>query len=218
MTRRIKIYSDEGVKVRTDAMKATVLTRGSQIVLSMVLLSNPYSFQETDKPGKEQHKSPSTTLQLSLSIRANRSEYRISDMLRMETQFTNTGEDTLYLFEDVCWNLGNLLTIHVFDVRGKEVSGHSDLLRDCLPPPPLHDDISRFFKLEPGTFYGVVEKFAIRELVPGPGEYSMVVHYLSGISADWISKFGSDRMATLPIWTRDRPELCSNRLRIVVKP
>ena len=136
----------------------------------------------------------------------------------METQLTNIGEDTLFLFDDVCWNPGNLLNIQVFDLKGKEVSGHSDFLRDCLPPPPAHDDITRFFKLEPGTFYGVVEKFDIRELVPGPGLYSIGVHYLSGISKDWVSEYGGDKMAALPIWTRDYPELSSNRLYVVVKP
>lgn len=141
-----------------------------------------------------------------------------SCVLQMETQLNNIGENTLYLFDDVCWNPGNLLNIQVFDLRGKEVSGHSDFLRDCLPPPPEHDDINRFFKLDPGTFYGVVEKFDIRELVPGPGKYNMVVHYLSGISKDWVSEYGGDKMAALPIWTRDYPELSSNRLYVVVKP
>lgn len=111
------------------------------------------------------------------------------DTLHLEAQLTNTGTDTVYLFDDVCWNPGNSLNIQVFDVEGKEVSGHSDFLRDCLPPPPAHDDITRFFKLEPRTFYGVVEKFDIRELVPGPGEYSIVVHYLSGLSKDWVSQY-----------------------------
>lgn len=101
------------------AMKTTVLIRVSQIALSIFLLSNPCSSQETSKQGKESHKSPSRALRLSLSIRSDRSEYRISDVLRMETQLTNTGEDTLYLFDDVCWNPGNLLNVQVFDCAGQ---------------------------------------------------------------------------------------------------
>jgi hypothetical protein len=206
------------LKYKAYAMKTTVLIGISQIVLSILLLSIPCSSQETSKQGKENHKSPPRGLRLSLSIRADRSEYRIGDVLRMETQLTNAGEDTLFLFDDVCWNPGNSLSIHVLDVWGKEVSGHSDFLRDCLPPPPAHDDITRLFKLEPGTFYGVVNKFDICELVPGPGAYSVVVHYLSGISKDWISEFGGEKMTALPVWTSDDPELSSNRLHIVVKP
>ena len=98
-----------------------------------------------------------------------------------------------------------MLNIQVFDVRGKEVSGQSDFLRDCLPPPPAHDDITRFFKLKPGTFYAGVEKFDIRELVPGPREYSIVVRYLSGISKDWVLEHGGDKMAGLPVYTRRLP-------------
>jgi len=199
-------------------MKTAILIRVSQIALLVFLTSSVCSPQATNKQDKEKHKSPSKTLRLSLSIRADQQEYRMNDIARLETQLTNTGTDTLYLYDDVCWNPGNFLNIHVFDVRGKEVSGHSDFLRDCLPPPPVRNDTTRFFKLGPGTFYGVVEKFDIRELVPGPGEYIMVVHYLSGISEDWISQFGGDRMVALPIWTRDYPELSSNRLRIAVTP
>lgn len=142
----------------------------------------------------------------------------MSDVLHLEAQLTNTGADTLYLFDDVCWNPGNFLNIHVFDVRGKEVSGHSDFLRDCLPPPPARDDTTRFFRLKPRTFYGVIEDFDVRELVPRPGEYIVVVNYLSGISEDWISKYGGERVAALPVWTREYPELSSNRLLVVVKP
>ena len=142
----------------------------------------------------------------------------MKDAVHLETQLTNTGGDTVYIFNDVCWNPGNFLNIHVFDAQGKEVAGHSGFLRDCLPPPPVPNDITRYFKLEPGTFYGVVEKFDIRELVPRPGEYTMVVYYVSGISEDWVSKFGGDKIAALPIWTREHPRLSSNRLRFSVKP
>ena len=142
----------------------------------------------------------------------------MGDVLHLEVQLTNTGADTLYLFDDVCWNPGNSLNIWVFDARGKEVSGNSDFLRDCLPPPPARNDTTRFFKLKPGTFYGVRGKFDIRELVPGPGQYTLVVHYLGVLSQQWISEFGGDKMTGLPIWTRDFPKLSSNRLRIAAKP
>jgi hypothetical protein len=200
------------------AMKVALLNRGLQIALLVLLASISCLPQGTSKQSKEKHKTPSRTLQLSLSIRADQQEYRMSDALHLETQLTNTGTGTLYLFDDICWNPGNHLNIQAFDLRGKEVSGHSDFLRDCLPPPPTRDDTTRFFKLEPGTFYGVTEKFEIRELVPGPGEYVIVVYYLSGLSEGWISEFGGSKIAVLPIWTRDYSELSSNRLRIVVKP
>jgi hypothetical protein len=142
----------------------------------------------------------------------------MGEAVSLEVQLTNVSPGTLYLFDDVCWNPGNFLTMQVLTTDGKEVSGKLDYLRDCLPPPPRRNDTSRFFRLEPGTFYGVIENFTVRELVPGPGEYDIVVHYEAAISADWIAKYGGAKIAELPVWTRDQPVLASNRLRISIKP
>ena len=155
---------------------------------------------------------------LTLTIRADRQAYRIDEKVPLEVQLTNTGPETLYLFDDVCWNPGNFLTMQVFTPDGKEVSGKLDYLRDCLPPPPRRNDVSRFFKLEPESFYGVIENFTVRELVPGPGEYDVVVYYEAALSTDWIAKYGGPRISELPVWTRDQPVLTSNRLRISIKP
>ena len=139
--------------------------------------------------------------------------------LRLETRFTNSGTQSFYVFGDeLCWNPGRLLNIHVFDASGKEVSGHSDFLRDCLPPPPSRDDASRFIELEPGSFEGFAENFDVRELVPEPGEYDLVVKYKSGISKQWISKYGGPKLGALTIWTSEYPEIASNRLHITVNP
>ena len=90
-------------------------------------------------------------------------------------------------------------------------------LRDCLPAPPRRNDTSRFFRLEPQAFYGVIEKYAVRELVAEPGEYDIVVHYEAALTTDWIAKYGGAKIAALPIWTREHQPLTSNRLRISVK-
>ena len=50
--------------------------------------------------------------------------------------------------------------------------------------------MSSFFRLEPQSFYGVIEKYAVRELVDRPGEYDVVVHYEAALSTDWIAKYG----------------------------
>jgi hypothetical protein len=175
------------------------------------------------QPGKKSANVPRTTssgsaLRLSLAIRADQPTYGMSDVVQLSTQFTNIGEGILYLFDDICWNPATSLTIHVFTPQGKEVSGKSVFLRDCVRPPPHQNDASRFLRLEPDSFYGVIEKFSVGELVPGSGEYDIVVNYESALSSDWITKYGGDRIATLPIWTRDQPLLTSNRLRISVKP
>src|ERR1017187_221813 len=192
-----------------------------RFLVSVLLLAvTASSAQQVDKKrNDETHAEGSRRLlRLSLAIRADQQAYGMADVVPLSTQFTNIGEGTLYLFDDVCWNPGNFLTIHVFTTGGKEVSGKSDFLRDCLPPPPPQNDVTRFLRLEPGSFYGVIEKFGVRELVPGPGDCDMVVHYETALSSDWVTKYGGDKVATLPIWTRDQPLLTSNRLRITVKP
>src|SRR5258706_8096212 len=192
-----------------------------RFLVSVLLLAvTASSAQQVDKKKNDSiHAVDSRSpLRLSLIIRDDQQIYRMADIVQLSTQFTNVGEGTLYLFDDVCWNPGNFLTIHVSTTVGKEVSGKSDFLRDCVPPPPRQNDATRFLRLEPDSFYGVIEKFGVRELVPGPGEYDIVVHYEAALSSDWITKYGGDKIATLPIWTRDQPLLTSNRLRIIVKP
>ena len=142
----------------------------------------------------------------------------MSDNVPLEVQLTNTGSSTVYVYDDVCFNPGNFLTIEVFTASGKEVSVPITFLRDCLPPPPRRNDTSGFFRLESQSFYGIIENYAIRELVAGPGEYDVVVHYEAALSKNWIAKYGGTKIATLPVWTREQPVLTSNRLRINVKP
>jgi hypothetical protein len=180
-----------------------------QFLISVLLLAVAVSpAQQIEKKGNvETHAEGSHgPLKLSLTIRTDQQVYGMADVVQLSTQLTNIGGGELYLFDDVCWNLGNFLTIHVFTTQGKEVSGKSDFLRDCLPPPPRKNDATQFLRLEANSFYGVIEKFSVRELVPGPGEYDIVVYYEAALSSDWITKYGGDKVATLPIWTRD--EFC----------
>ena len=129
------------------------------------------------KTGQQPFPSSHDSLKMALTVRASQQSYRMDDKVPLEVQLTNAGAGTLFLFDDVCWNPGNVLTMHVFTADGKEVSGKSDYLRDCLPPPPRRNDISPFIRLEPRTFYGVVADFTARELVPNPGDYDIVVRY-----------------------------------------
>ncbi len=190
---------------------------GVSLILLAVVTS---SAQQTEgrKGERVAPTDPRRSLRLSLSIRADQQVYQLTDAVPLEVQLTNIGSGTLYLFDDVCWNPGNFLTLEVFTASGKEVSVPITYLRDCLPPPPLRNDTSRFFRLEPHSFYGVIEKYAVRELVAEPGEYDVVVHYETALTTDWIAKYGGAKIADLPIWTREHPPLTSNRLHISVKP
>jgi hypothetical protein len=155
---------------------------------------------------------------LAVGILADPLEYRMNDVLRLDTRLKNTGASTFYIFQDMCWDPQNHLNIHVLDLSGKEVTGHAGILDDCNLSSPVADDTSRFTEMEPGSFEGIAEKFNVGELVPGPGEYDIVVRYHSGISQDWLSQHGGSKLAALPVWTSEYPEIVSNHLRIVVKP
>ena len=157
------------------------------------------------------------SLYLELGVTAPRQTYRMKDKVQFEVRLRNTGTRDLYLLDDICWNPGNLLNVHVFNPAGKEVSGKSDFLRDCLPPPPEADDMSRFRLLKPGAAYGVTEKFSIRELVPKPGDFDVLVAYHSVISAKWIREYGGEKIASLPVWTSELPTVASNQIHIVVR-
>ncbi|HEY2113569.1 MAG TPA: hypothetical protein VGJ51_00655 [Candidatus Angelobacter sp.] len=159
----------------------------------------------------------SSVLQLAINAQSPQQFYWITDELQLETYLRNVGGSDLYLFDYICWNPGSLLNIHVFDMAGKEVSGNSGFLRDCLPPPPQPNDTSRFRLLAPGAAYTDTETFSIAELVPKPGEYDLIVYYHSAISRDWIREYGGEKLMALPIWTSEVPTIESNKLHIVVK-
>src|SRR5258708_6681803 len=80
------------------------------------------------------HGAPVRDLKLGLLILTGAHEYPMRGVLPLDTRLMNPGADTVYVFDDFCWNPGNLLNIHAIDISGKEVSGESDFLRDCLPP------------------------------------------------------------------------------------
>jgi hypothetical protein len=155
---------------------------------------------------------------LAVGILADPRVYRMNDVLDLETRLKNIGVSSFYIFQDMCWDPKNHLNIHVLDLSGNEVTGHASVLQDCHLFSPIADDTSRFIEMEPGSFEGMADKFNIRELVPGPGEYDIVVRYHSGISQEWISRQGGTKLAALPIWTSEYPEIVSNRIRVVVKP
>jgi hypothetical protein len=159
----------------------------------------------------------SSALRLTINAQSPQQFYRITGELQLETHLRNVGASDLYLFDYICWNSGNLLNIHVFDSAGKEVSGKSGFLRDCLPSAPQPNDTSRFRLLAPGAAYTDTEAFSIAELVPKPGEYDLVVYYHSAISRDWIREYGGEKVMALPIWTSEVPTVESNKLHIVVK-
>jgi hypothetical protein len=198
-------------------MNTAARTCASLLTLSVSLVSISCAPQR-ESEAESESKANTKTLQLAVQILAEPSAYRMKDSVHLDTRLKNIGAEPFYIFNDMCWNMANHLTLEVLDESGNYVKSHSDAKDDCLPAPPPKNDTSGLIKMEPGSFEAITDNFDVRELVPGPGEYDLVVHYHSGISQEWISQYGGPKMAALPIWTSDYSEIASNRLHIIVKP
>ncbi|HEY6943527.1 MAG TPA: hypothetical protein VI431_00200 [Candidatus Acidoferrum sp.] len=155
---------------------------------------------------------------LGLSLRADRSVYRMSDTLRLETLLRNTGEEDVYIWQwDMSWNPAKGLSMHIVRANGKEVQ--TPFLMDSVPPPPRGGDPYQFVKLSPRTMYGLAENFKLEDLVNGPGEYDLDATFNSFLSSQWVAEFmGNEPISKLPLWTMERPSINSNRIHITVRP
>jgi hypothetical protein len=140
----------------------------------------------------------------------------MSDTITVETQLTNVSNEAVFVDEwNLCWNFARGLVLNVSDANGAEV--HTDFLPDCVPPPPRPGDVYRFVKIDSGRFYGLLDKFPIKEIVNKPGEYDLDVSFEGSISAEWVSQFlASDPISKLPLWTREKPVLHAARIHIRV--
>ena len=136
--------------------------------------------------------------------------------MTLETQLTNVSSDAVFLNEwDLCWSFARGLVLRVIDSKGSDV--RTDLLLDCIPPPPRPGDVYQFVKIDGGRFYGCVSQFGIRDIVNKPGEYDLDVSFGSSISAKWVSEFlRNDPISKLPLWTMEKPTLKAPRIHIKV--
>ena len=139
----------------------------------------------------------------------------MSDVLHLEIRFTNTSTNTLYFSDEVCWNPQSLLSIQIFNARGKELQGHSDFVGECLLSQPAGNSIGHYLALRPKAFISVTDQFKMDELVPVPGEYVILVHSISGFSGKGIAAL-SQGTTLLPMRTADYPNVFSNRTRIFI--
>lgn len=155
---------------------------------------------------------------LELAVRTDKTVYRMSDEMRLETRITNVSSNDIYLWDwDLCWNPARGLSLHIQAADGSEVNGA--FLLDCVPPPPSKGSISQFVKLGPHAFHGHFDAFKLKDLVNKPGEYDIEVTFKSFIFSEWISKYlADDPIGKLPLWTADQDALRAPRIHVTVKP
>jgi hypothetical protein len=97
----------------------------------------------------------------------------------------------------------------VFDSNGKEV--FTNFLADQVPPPPRDTD---FVQLGYGEFFGKRLSEHATDLVNTPGTYDILVEYTSAVSEDWARKYV--QLPKLPLWSREKGTIVSNRVRIEI--
>jgi hypothetical protein len=164
--------------------------------------------------GSKGHSSPS----LKLTTRTDRHVYRMSEEITMEVQLLNTGTQDVYVWDwDLCWNPARGFSIYVTAKDGSPVS--SDVLFDCLPPPPQPGNVYQFIKLQPDEFHGTVATFKVKDLINKPGEFDIEVTFNSFISGGFVQKYlAGDPIAKLPVWTMEQPTITAAPVHVVIRP
>lgn len=143
---------------------------------------------------------------LEVTLKTDRAFYKLGDEITVQVLLTNKSKFPLYIYASLDWGESASLSLWLKDaVSGKDVP--QEFIADALPPPPGSKDA--FVKLLPDHVYGVVLRSKLAELnVQKSGTYELVTKYHSPIPATM--NFG------LPIWSREKGAITSNRVTITV--
>jgi hypothetical protein len=143
---------------------------------------------------------------LELTLRTDKDSYKLGDNITVQVLLTNRSKSPVYLYATLDWGESASLSLWLKDVvSGKDVP--EEFIADALPPPPGSKDA--FVKLLPDHVYGVVLKSKLAQLnVQKSGTYELVAEYHSPIPSSM--NFG------LPIWSREKGTVPSNRVTIKV--
>ena len=143
---------------------------------------------------------------LEVTLKTDRDSYKLGDEISVQVLLTNTSKSPLYIYAPLDWGESASLSLWLKDaVSGKDVP--EEFIADALPPPPGSKDA--FVKLLPDHIYGVVLRSKFAQLnVQKSGTYELVAEYHSPIPSSM--NFG------LPIWSREKGAVPSNRVTITV--
>jgi hypothetical protein len=143
---------------------------------------------------------------LNVTIRADKSEYQLSDKISLLVLLENRTKSPIYLFSDLEWGESASLSLWPRNaVSGVELPMNF-VFDEITPPPKSQDD---FVKLLPGHVFGVVLTCPLNRInIREKGKYEFVVQYHSPIP----SNLGYG----LPIWGREKGVIPSNHVIISV--
>ena len=120
----------------------------------------------------------------------------MADSVVFDVAILNEDEHPAYLFDRLEWGEGGGLLLWFRDGKEERVRPWVDPPYPPLPP----DDPGLSIKLEPGHFYGVRERWHVRNIGRGrPGKYTLWVEYTSLVFRENVYdvKFNRQQM---PFW------------------
>lgn len=138
------------------------------------------------------------------SVHTDRASYGLSDDINIEVRLTNRGDSPLLVYGELGWGFGGGLILRITDKGGKPVEPRH--LDDDSVPPGAPSDSRNFVRLFPGHFLGTSRKDKVVDLFGRPGQYRLVVDYLSPVSAQlaqleglWSAEMGPVRSDTVDV-------------------
>ena len=134
----------------------------------------------------------------------------MEDILDIDVSIWNNGPESVYLFRRMDWGVPGGIALYVQDERGKFVGPWIEFLL----PPPSRDDPAMFVLLDAARSYGARLHQKLKNLVPGPGKYTIQVVYHSPFSQDLYD--GKLRNLNV-LWVED-PKMPSNQVTLEVVP
>jgi hypothetical protein len=144
---------------------------------------------------------------LEVTLRTDRDSYKLGDGITVRVLLTNKSKSPLYIYAPLEWGESASISIWLKDaLTGKDVPEY--FIPDALTPPPNSKD--DFVKLLPDHVFGVVFTSTMKDFnVRQKGTYEITAEYHSPIPASM--NFG------LPIWSREKGAVPSNRVTITVR-
>ena len=143
---------------------------------------------------------------LKVMLRTDKDSYKLGDDISVQVLLTNESKSPLYIYAPLEWGESASISIWLKDaVSGKDVPEY--FIPDALTPPPGSKE--DFVKLLPEHVFGVVFTSTLKDFnLRQKGKYEVTAQYHSPIPASM--NFG------LPIWSREKGAVASNRVTIKV--
>ena len=143
---------------------------------------------------------------LELTLETDRDSYKLTDEMTVRVLLTNKSKSPIYIYVPLEWGESASISIWFKDVPSRKDVPEYFIPDSLTPPPSSKED---FVKLLPDHVFGVVFTSTLKDFnLRQKGSYEVTADYHSPIPASM--NFG------LPIWSREKGSVSSNRVTIRV--